>query len=337
MSDKLEILKMIESGKITVDEGLQMIEALEQTEKIEDEVREEIYRKPSEEDRGVNKELNKEINKELEKELYGMTDKQMTNFDVSLTTCKLNVERSNVSEVTIELMDDKTREYITKPDWLHLVEEKNTISIKESRTTNLSDIFDFFKSGNAMLNSVFINVKIPLEMSIDKGKFSNVSGSISLIGLKGIDIEAKSVSGKVYAADLIAKIAQLKSTSGSVIADNIKTAKSYLKTTSGKVKCSGEPHYLECKSVSGGIEATLGKNTMTITCGNVSGKIALYLPEPEKFNLQLSSVSGGIDTNGFAIVDKSTSGKRSVNVVNRSESNSINASTISGKISIDKL
>lgn len=327
MSDKLEILKMIESGKITVDEGLQMIEALEQTEKIEDEVREEIYSKPIKEEIG------------LDKEIYGSTSHSqiMMNFDVSLTTCKLNVERSNVEEVTIELRDDKTREFISKPEWLHLVEEKNTISIKESRTTNLSDIFDFFKSGNSMLNAIFINVKIPLEMTIDKGKFSNVSGSISLIGLKGVDIEAKSVSGKVYAADLVAKIAQLKSTSGSVVADNIKMAKGYLKTTSGKVKCSGDPYYLECKSVSGNIDASCGKNTATLVCGAVSGKISMYLDAPEKFNLQLSTVSGGIETNGFAIVDKSNSGKRSVNVTNRSDSNQINATTISGKIIIDKL
>ena len=62
MSDKLEILKMIENGKITVDEGLQMIEALELTEKIEDDVREEIYSKQIEsqnisEDYGIEKEL----------------------------------------------------------------------------------------------------------------------------------------------------------------------------------------------------------------------------------------------------------------------------------------
>lgn len=330
MSDKLEILKMIESGKITVDEGLQMIEALELTEKIEDDVREEIYSKQtiidnSKEDYGI------------EKELYASPEKDFKDFDVSLTTCKLNVERSNVDDVTIELMDDKTRALITKPDWLHLIEERNTISIKESRVTNLTDIFDFFKSGNMMLNSVFINVKIPMDTVIDKGRFSNVSGSVSLIGLKGIDLEAKSVSGKVYVADLKAKTLQLKSTSGAVVADNIKTGKSYLKTTSGKVKCTGDQYSLECKSVSGSIEADCGAQLSNIQANTVSGKISLHLTEPESFNLQLDSISGSIETNGFAMVNKSNSGKRSVNIVNRSEIKSVVASTVSGKISIDKL
>ncbi|GAB6107019.1 DUF4097 family beta strand repeat-containing protein [Fusibacter bizertensis] len=328
MSDKLEILKMIESGKITVDEGLQMIEALEQTEKIEDDVREEIYSSSDEES----------IN--IEKEIYGTSNtspRNLKNFDVSLTTCKLNVERSNVEDVTIELLDDKTREYINKPEWLHMVEDKNTISIKESRVTNLTDIFDFFKSSNLSLNSIFINVKIPMEAVIDKGKFTNVSGSISLIGLKGVDIEARSVSGKVYAADIKSKIIQLKSTSGSVIADNLKAAKGYLKTTSGKVKFSGETYQLECKSVSGSTDVECGQMLEKIVASTVSGKVTMYLLEPESFNLQLSTVSGGIETNGFAVVDKSNSGKRSVNINNRSESKWINASTISGKIVLDKL
>ncbi len=330
MSDKLEILKMIESGKINVDEGLQMIEALELTEKIEDDVREEIYSKQDE-----SKNSNEVYS--IEKELKETPEKDFKDFDVSLTTCKLNVERSNVDDVTIELMDDKTRELISKPEWLHLIEERNTISIKESRVTNLTDIFDFFKSGNIMLNSVFINVKIPMETVIDKGRFSNVSGSVSLIGLKGVDLEAKSVSGKVYVADLKAKTLQLKSTSGNVIADNIKAGKSYLKTTSGKVKCTGDQYYLECKTVSGGIEADCGALLNNIHASTISGKISLHLTEPESFNLKLDSMSGGIETNGFAVVNKSNSGKRSVNIENRSEMKSIVASTVSGKISIDKL
>jgi hypothetical protein len=328
MSDKLEILKMIENGKITVDEGLQMIEALEQTERIEDDVREEIYGKET------------ETVMDIEKEIYGSSNtspSDLKNFDVSLTTCKLNVERSNVEDVTIELLDDKTREYINKPEWLHMVEDKNTISIKESRVTNLTDIFDFFKSSNLSLNSVFINVKLPLESVIDKGKFTNVSGSISLIGLKGIDIEARSVSGKIYAGDIKAKIVQLKSTSGSVIADNIKVAKGYLKTTSGKLRVSGEAHQLECKSVSGSVEAQCGHALTKIVAGTVSGKVTLHLPEPETFNLQLSSISGNIETNGFAVVNKGTSGKRSVNINNRSQTKMINSTTVSGKIIIDKI
>lgn len=328
MSDKLEILKMIENGKITVDEGLQMIEALEQTEKIEDDIREEIYSRDDQE------------SKKIEDEIYSTrveNEAVMKDFDVSLTTCRLNVERSNVDDVTIEIMDGRTRELITVPDWLHIVEEKNTILIKESRVTNLSDILDFFKSGNTALNNVFINIKLPMETIVDKGKFASVSGSISVIGIKAVDLEMRSVSGKIYAVDVKTKTAQLKSTSGTVVADNFKTAKGYLKSTSGKVKFGGSASMLECKTVSGAVEVVCDGALSKVIGNSVSGKISLHVDAPELFNLKLNSVSGSIDTSGFAVVDKSGSGKKSVNIMNRSESKLIEATTVSGKIVIDRL
>ncbi|HAS72590.1 MAG TPA: hypothetical protein DCS67_00425, partial [Clostridiales bacterium UBA8960] len=150
MSDKLEILKMIENGKITVEEGLQMIEALEQTEKIEDDIREEIYSRVDTD------------REHIDSEIYGYESTKsdvLKDFDVSLTTCKLNIERSNVEDVMVEILDARTRELVTQPEWLHIVEEKNTIMIKESRVTNLSDILDFFKSGAAAQNHIYINIK----------------------------------------------------------------------------------------------------------------------------------------------------------------------------------
>ncbi|OJV63279.1 MAG: hypothetical protein BGO41_11365 [Clostridiales bacterium 38-18] len=326
MSDKLEILKMIESGKISVDEGLQMIEALEQTERIDEDVREELYS-----DRMAD-------NTNIESEIYGETIRtsEFKNFDVSLVTCKLNVERSNVDDVTIEILDNHTREYVDKPEWLHLNEEHNTISIKEKRTSNLTDIFDFFKSGSGLSKSVYINVKLPLEMVIDKGKFSNVSGSISLLGVKSVDLEARSVSGKVYAGDIKTQTLQLKSTSGSVTADNVKAAKLYLNSTSGKVKLNGNAHLVEAKSVSGTCELQIGAMLTKLKTSTVSGSLKMYLAEPEVFNLKFNTVSGGIDTNGFAIVDKSSSSKKSVQIDNRSKDHYIEASTVSGKIVIDK-
>lgn len=322
MSDKLEILKMIETGKISVEEGLQLIEALEQTEKIEDEVREERYPNQVSEEDLFKKPQDTQILKD---------------FDVSLTTCKLNVERSMVEEITVELLDSKTRTLIEKPEWLHLHEDKNTVIIKESRTTNLTDIFDFFKSGNTLLNSIFINVKVPMDTVIDKGKFTNVSGSMSLFGLNGIDIDVRTVSGKVHAADLKVKVLGLKSTSGSVIADNITVAKAYLKSTSGKVKTSGLHSVIECKTVSGNIEVESGETLKVINTSTISGKTTLIVGEPERFNLNFNTVSGGIDTNGFAVVNKATSGKRSVQINNRSMDHSIQSTSVSGKIVLDKL
>jgi DUF4097 and DUF4098 domain-containing protein YvlB len=89
--------------------------------------------------------------------------------------------------------------------------------------------------------------------------------------------------------------------------------------------------------VSGSIEVTSGTICETIMASSVSGKVSLLISEPEKYNLSLSSMSGAIDTSGFAIVDKSHPTKRTVSISNRSEKNRIEASTLSGKIIIDKI
>jgi len=336
MSEKLEILKMIENGKITVEEGLEMIEAVELTERLDDEVRDEIYSKAETSGSFSGDRLTKETNQNTE-EIYPQKAEKLINFDISLLSCKLNVERSQVEDVTIEIMDSKTREFISQPDWLRIVEEGNTISVKEVRMSDITSIFDFFKNGTAAIMPVMINIKIPREMSIDRAKFTNVSGITSLIGLKAIDIEVKSVSGKIHAADIIARTLQIKQTSGSMVIDNVRTANGILKSTSGKIKFTGDPVKLECKNVSGSIEVECGATNERVDVGAVSGKITIAVAEPESYNLNLSSVSGGIETNGFAIVDKSLPGNRKVLIENRSDYKRVNASVVSGKITFDKL
>lgn len=318
MNSKLDILKMVESKEISLEKALELLETLEQTEKIEDELREDIIAEEDDESH-VEAELVKSI-------------------DVALVASQINIERSNVTEVTVELFDSKTRELVEKPEWLQFYEEAHYFSIKETRTSNFSDVFDFFKGITINGDSgIFINVKLPKDFEIDKGKFSTVSGKISMIGVRGIDLEAKSVSGKIVATDIKAKVIQLKSTSGSIVCDNVSTPKAILSSTSGKIKASGTCAKLESKTVSGSIEISGDDNLKAITAGSVSGKIAVYLPEPEKYNLFFDSLSGTIDASGFAIVEKNVSGKKHISVDNRSQDRFIKASTVSGKIVLDRV
>ena len=313
MSNKLEILKMIENGQISVEEGLALIEALDLTEHIDDENVKEKY---------------------VQEYTENFSSGDLKRFDIALVSCKLNVERSNVEDVTLEIRDDKTRELVEMPEWLTVKDDGKNISIKETRVSNISDIFNFFKGEKNPFNVLYINVKLPKDMIVDYGKFSSVSGSITLIGLNGVEIEGKSVSGKVYATDIKAKVIQLKSISGSVIADNVRAARAILSSTSGKIKAFGSHHQVKCSSVSGGIDYEGAEVLESFNANTVSGKVSIRVPSPELYNLTFDSVSGSIDTSGFAIVDKNISGARRVHVTNRSE-RLIKASTVSGGISLD--
>ena len=315
MTSKLEILKMIELGELSVEQGLEMIETLDQTEKIE-------------------ADLMRDQKASYGKEQYR---KDALTIEVSLVSSKLNVERSNVEEVVVELYDDSTRELIHQPEWLFIEENDNRITIRESRTSSITDLFDFFKGNKENMSPVYINLKLPYDAFVEMGKFSTVSGSVSAIGLKGNRVELSSVSGTVHAADIDANRVKLKSVSGQVIVDQIKSTEGSFTTTSGKLKITGSQVKANCSSVSGGVEYTGSDALETLALSNVSGKLMVKIPEPERYNLTLTSLSGKIDTSGFAVVDKSTPGKKNVSVNNRSENRLIKASTVSGAIWIDKL
>ncbi|GAU76174.1 DUF4097 family beta strand repeat-containing protein [Fusibacter sp. 3D3] len=315
MNNKLEILKMIEAGKISVEEGLELIEAAEQAERIE-----------------------ADSSNEEERYAYNKTDREtLKNFDVALVSCKLNIERSNVEDVTIELLNPQTRELVDKPDWLHFYEEENYIAIKEKRNGSFGDLINFFKdSGENPFKTIFINIKLPMNLVIDQGKFSSVSGNLSAIGLNGVDFTFKTVSGKVYMTGVKSQVIRGKSTSGSVISEDVRCENGVYSSTSGRLKLTGQHVMAKGKTVSGSIEFDGGDETKQADFSTVSGKIDIKVETPEQYNLSMDSLTGGIDPSGFAVVDKEMGGQRRVNISNRSEDRLIKASTVSGKILFDK-
>ncbi len=316
MSQKLEILKMIEAGEISVEKGLELLEAADQTEKIEEDL------------------MRKERPPVYER--YGDQGEEM-DIKVSLINSKLNVERSNVNEVTVELYDNRTRELIHQPEWLEIREEKQTLYIKETKKGTIINLFDIFKPDKESVGTAFINVKLPKNTFLSNCKIQSISGSIGLIGLKGDAISATTVSGKVHVADILCEELKLKSTSGSVIGEHVQSKVADFGSTSGKVKISGENETLRLKSVSGSIHYVGNEQLKALTGGTVSGKVTVIVPTPEQYNLDISSLSGRVDTSGFAPVDRDMSGKRRVLVENRSKENQIKLSSVSGSILLDRM
>lgn len=312
MNQKLDILKMIEAGEISVEKGLELLEAAEQTEQVE-----------------------AEISSNVIEERYEMP-KGDIGLQVSLINSRLNVERSNVSEATVELYDNRTRELISQPEWLSIKEENGVIVIKEDKKGSFLNLLDIFKLDKESVGTAFINIKLPKDGIINDAKLASISGSISILGVQGNRINASTVSGKVHAADIKCSQIRLKSTSGSVVGDQVQTVFADLGSTSGSVKLSGSHEEVKCGSVSGSVQYEGDQKLKNINASSVSGSITMKMSEPEKFNLNLTSVSGRIDTSGFGVVS-SAPGKKKVLVDNRSADYQIKASTVSGKIVLDKL
>lgn len=312
MNQKLDILKMIEAGEISVEKGLELLEAAEQTEQVEAEISSNVI----------------EERYEVPKGDIGL--------QISLINSRLNVERSNVSEATIELYDNRTRELISQPEWLSIKEENGVIIVKEDKKGSFMNLLDIFKLDKESVGTAFINIKLPKDAIINEAKLASISGNISILGVQGNRINASTVSGKVHAADVKCSQIRMKSTSGSVVGDQVHSVYADLGSTSGSVKLSGSHEDVKCGTVSGSVQYEGDQKLKNINASSVSGSISMKMAEPEKFNLNLSSVSGRIDTSGFGVVSSSP-GKKKVLVDNRSADYQIKASTVSGKIVLDKL
>ncbi len=325
MNEKLKILKMIESGEISVEEGLGLLEAIEQTERIDEERYSEEILESVQEDFDQNESMNHNAKSEWLKIL-----------DVNLVSSRINIEKSNVDDVVVEIRHAKTRELISQPEWLEITEAAECIMIKEKRVSNLSDFINIFKDNNYDDN-VLINLKLPMDVVISNGEISTVSGNINLIGLSCIDLLLKSVSGKCAISDVNAKTIQIKAVSGRVLLDNVTASKGIIRLTSGKSKIRGMIHQFELRTVSGSSEIIFEGNPKHITVTSTSGKIDLKVQDPEIYNLNFSSVSGKIDTSGFAKVTKGEHVGYNVLLSEPNRDHTIEGNSVSGKLTIDKL
>jgi DUF4097 and DUF4098 domain-containing protein YvlB len=235
-------------------------------------------------------------------------------------------------------MDSQTRELVPKPDWLIFKEEGKCISIQEHRPQTLNDLISFVKNSEQIFKqTLFINIKLPMHTVVDHADISSVSGNLSMIGLKGLDLNLKSVSGNIHLMQIKSSKISAKTTSGAVIIEDIKCAAGIYSSTSGKVKVNGEHSRIKLKNVSGNIRYDDSGDVREVIGNAVSGKIEVRVKSPERYNLKLDSISGSIDTSGFAVVEKESTGRKRVSITDRSTAYAITLGIVSGKIVLDSI
>lgn len=145
-----------------------------------------------------------------------------------------------------------------------------------------------------------------------------VSGKIKLRNIRG-NIEAKTTSGKVSGHEINGDI-KASSVSGDLAFLDSQGGLSYLHTTSGKIRA-------ELK--------VIDKDASGMSLSTVSGDITLYLPEDASFDLDISTVSGEINS-GFKVLIDSVSKRKLQGEVGDGGIN-IELETVSGDISLRKL
>ena len=145
-----------------------------------------------------------------------------------------------------------------------------------------------------------------------------VSGKIKLENIRG-NVEVKTTSGHVSGQEINGDI-KASSVSGDLAFLDSQGGLSYLHTTSGKIRA-------ELKFID--------KDASGMSLSTVSGDITLYLPEDASFDLDISTVSGEINS-GFKVLIDSVS-KRKLQGEVGTGGITIELKTVSGDISLRKL
>jgi len=148
--------------------------------------------------------------------------------------------------------------------------------------------------------------------------WSSTSGDLDLANLVG-DLDLHTTSGEVSAQEINGDI-KASSVSGDLVILDSQGGLSYLHTVSGKIRA-------ELK--------VIDKDVSSMSLSTVSGGITLYLPEDASFDLDISTVSGEIDS-GFRVLIDSVSERKLQGKVGTGGL-VIELKTVSGDISLRKL
>ncbi len=225
----------------------------------------------------------------------------------------------------------------------------------------------FFNLFENNMKSKTLTVTIPKKINdgmadsdfkLEDLKISTASSPVVIENINSEDIEVETASGNVTLTNTNSKDSDINTVSGTIDLDMITSETIETESVSGKVNVSGNYKDLNSSTISGKIQAELGKATTNtvvdslfalagkvpqekLNLDSVSGKIEIIAPENiVGFTVNHDSVSGSFNcdfanlSNGEAVVDKEdkfTYGNVS------DDATEINASTVSGEIKITAL
>lgn len=260
MDEKLKILEMVEKKEISVEEGMKLMDALED-ERIEI---------PEEAMEGID---------------IPNVDKEVS---VNLTTVStdIEVERADVDKFEVMFFNTKTKELVEKPEWININATEDSLSIGTSKSgksyNGISGLMDLLSNGIRVGSTALTaKIQIPRNFGTDL-KVTTVSGNVEINKLSGSKCYIKTVSGDVNMVNSQFQVHELFTTSGDVNS-NAMTGIIEAKSVSGDfdiVLDSGfKANNSNVKTVSGDVDINAGDDVnLEVVLDSVSGDIRSKYP-----------------------------------------------------------
>lgn len=242
-------------------------------------------------------------------------------IDIDWIAGDVEVVRGDTNEISIE----ETSSYeITEENAMRYSLDGSTLKITAGKDYAFFNLFSFGSSG---LNKN-LTVTIPKDKSLDALDIDAASADINIDGAAEInEVRADTASGCIGIYNVTGEKAEVNTASGNIVIDS-KFESINTENISGQTEITANCKKLDMSSVSGEVNATVGKETASIDAESVSSNINVTLPKSiAGFTADYETVSGKFSSD---FEGKSYDGK----FVNGDGTLKIDLQTVSGNITI---
>ena len=330
--ERKRILKMVEEGKLTVDEALVLLEELEKSTKSMEEKQDKLFKELS---TVVNfEESKKESRKEhdSQQKYYSTKEKIFEFVDIALKKIKdfdldfnfgKNIEVSHIFQQTdayikqVEI--DVANGNIQVIPWDQKdvrVECQAKVyrvdSQEQARMNFLKDVTFAIEGDRLRFSTGQKWMKLETVIYIPQAEYEQIkirmfNGSIKGASLLVKQCKVKTANGKITMDGITSQIVEAETANGTIQFNNSEIADIEAETINGAIKMHGDFQRVELQSFNGDISCRMvGTQCEDVSAKTTTGNIDIFVPEYVSLNGELKSNLGHftVDLDGIQIVEE---------------------------------
>lgn len=312
--ERKRILKMVQEGKLTVDEALVLLDELSKSAEGKKKKEEAIFEEFS---GGVHFEEAKkddgkfQASKEKIFEFIDVAVQKIKNFDLDLNFGK-SVEISHIfqqGEASFDEVDiDIANGSVSLIPW-----DQKDVRIEceakvyradtkgEASARFLKDVFFSIEGDKLRFSTDQKWMKVDTSVYIPESEYDKIyvrmfNGSIEGKNLKAKTLYAKTANGKINMSDIISEYADVETANGKIDFRQSKIRELEAETINGSIKADGSFQRVDLQSFNGNINCTTVDGQLEeLEAKTVTGSIKVYVPDDLRVEGELKSNLGNFN------------------------------------------
>ncbi|WP_338471813.1 DUF4097 domain-containing protein [Niallia sp. XMNu-256] len=328
--ERKRILKMVEEGRLTVDEALTLIEELDKSSQVKQEKQEKLVTelstvvKSNDQQQRYERKAHETFQTTKDK-IFDFVDsavKKIKEFDLDLNFGK-HWEVAHIfqqSDENIKYMDiDIANGHVSVIPW-----DQTDIRIEceaqvykgesqdEARNNLLKDVTFEVRGQRLFFTTNQKWIKLKAKVYIPQIEYSQIdirmfNGSVEGKDLHVNQFKVKTANGKINMGGINGKEVEVETANGGIVFTNSNVAKLEAETLNGGIEVEGDYRKIEVQSFNGDIKAQLqGSACEWLEASTTTGSIECLIPQQYSVNGDLKSNLGNftVDLEGIQIVEE---------------------------------